>query len=145
MDLSLARFGGDLEGNVQKQNDNQEQSSCYLGIGTNGYEVVHFDKDFSISTVMSRKIIPQAKFLINNKTASIFSKLAKFGVIMAKPNQPAEMLIDRLEKALRQGLVNNFCTSGNLAEGQALVKQTPFKFAVELNRLTTLNMENAVG
>lgn len=137
MRLVLSGFVGKFVSNVHQENDNQQKCGCNLAVIADCYKVVHLDKCFSMITVMSRKIIPHESSLINKKVASNFPKSAKFGVIIATPNQIPEMFIDKDESDLSQYL-GIFSTKASLIGGQMSVNQI-------LGRTQTLSPEYIEG
>lgn len=64
----------------------------------------------SIKAVITRKNIPKMTLLINRRSDVELLKSVKFGVINAKANHPADILIDNPESALSHGLVEILIT-----------------------------------
>lgn len=67
------------------------------------YKVSHFLIDLSTIVVANKKRIPNNISFVNAIMDPIFVISTKFGVINARPNQPADKLLKTAESALRNG------------------------------------------
>lgn len=71
---------------------------------------IHFASSFNF-IARSKDIVPQNELVVNKKIASIGDlMLQNPGVIIIKPNQPAEKLVSNPDKTSRRDLVSTFFT-----------------------------------
>lgn len=101
-------FRREFVGDVHQKHDDQSKSQKNLNISTNFPKVVHFSISLSHQTVINMNNIPNKILMIN-----LINSSRPRGGDMVKPinvaiNRAAEILIDKAEYALSQGLVNNF-------------------------------------
>ena len=71
-------------------------------------KIHNFSKYFSNLTANTRNNVPKKMSYVNSQNPAVFLGSKKLNEITAAPNQPAERLMDSPDKALSQGLVNNF-------------------------------------
>ena len=122
MRLVFAGFIRKFESNIHQKNDYQSQGGRYLNISTD-VPKTHFSICFSKRTVKSRNIVPNT--MLSVKAINSFGTCGKstFAPINPPANQAAEILTERPESALSQGLVNMVSTGGNVAGSQGCVNQ----------------------
>lgn len=103
--LAAATFGGNFIGNIQKQEGDYQKSSRNLSVRCNIYKIVHFSNSFSILTTTNKSSIPKKISPVKTIAPASEAILAKFGVINATPNQPADRFPNNADNALSHGFV----------------------------------------
>ena len=114
--IGFAGFRRYFVSNIQEQEGNYQKHSRNLSIRCNIYEIVHFSKSFSILTTTNKSSILKKISPVKAITPSTEIMLAKFGVMNATPNQPADRLINNPERARSHGLVKKICTDSTLTK-----------------------------
>lgn len=105
----FGRMGGGffIEGDPEKEKNNQNQRSKDLNIRVNGPDSgrIHSSKISSNLTVSNKSMIPKNKLNVKIRKSLCVLTGNRFGRITTAPRKPADRFKDNPDKVLSQGLV----------------------------------------
>lgn len=114
--LSSGGFGGNFIGNIQEQESNYQKRGRNLSVRCNIYKIVHFSNSFSILTTTNNSSIPKKISPVKTIAPAREVISAKFGVMNATPNQPADRFANNAESARSHGLVKKIRIDPTVSE-----------------------------